>query len=184
MTGRSYALRFTFFLAVLVFAACGSGVDPTLLPDDDGAPPTIEELQARAAAATQTLNEGQWLDFYEFKSPRSVAPRLPYALPLAQLCTETQFIFDVGTKIAKLRALGGLEGDEPLTWKITDVSHDKRFGVVVLDIYHNDQLITDEFHDYLGEVDDGARWVYIEGEWWVEPEDWNKGCHQDRPFQG
>jgi hypothetical protein len=83
-----------------------------------------------------------------------------------------------------LRALAGLTGEESLTWKITDVSHDKRFGVVVMDIFHEDQLLTDEFHDYLGETADGATWVYIDGEWWVEPEDWGKGCHQDRPFGG
>lgn len=171
-------------LLTVVIAACGTGGDPTLLPDDTGPPPTVEGLQARATEATQALNDGRWLDFYEFKSERSVAPRLPYALPVAQLCTKEQFIFDVGTKLAKLRALGGFDGEEVLTWKITDLSHDKRFGIVVLDIFHEDQLVTDQFHDYLGEFADGARWVYIEGEWWVEPEDWNKGCHQDRPFGG
>lgn len=168
-------------LALLV-AACGRGEDPTLLPDDTGPPPTIEGLQARAEAATEALNDGRWLDFYEFKSPRSVRPRLPYGLPAVQLCTKEQFIIDTGTKIAKLRALAGLYRDEPLRWEIVEVTSDDRFGLVRLDIYYEGALVTDQFHDYLGEVEDGARWVYIDGEWWVEPADWDEGCHQDRPF--
>lgn len=168
-------------LALLV-AACGRGEDPTLLPDDTGPPPTIEGLQARAEEATAALNDGRWLDFYEFKSPRSVRPRLPYGLPAVQLCTKEQFIFDTGTKIAKLRALAGLYGDEPLTWEIVEVTSDERIGLVQLDISYEGTLVTDQFHDYLGEAAGGARWVYIDGEWWVEPADWNDGCHKDRPF--
>ncbi len=175
-------LRFTIFLTLLAFTACGTGEDPTLPPEDTGPPPTLEGLQSRAAEATQALNEGRWLDLYKFKSPRSVRSRFPYALPAAQLCTEEQFIFDVGKKIAQLRALVGLEGQEPLNWKIVDVTFDKRIGTVRLDIFHEDDFVTDEFHDYLGEVADGARWAYMRGEWWVEPDDWNKSCHQDRPW--
>lgn len=181
MSGH-YVLRFGFFLTLLALMACGTGEDPTLLPEDTGPPPTHEGFEARAVEATQALNEGRWLDLYKFKSARSVQPRLPYGLPAAQLCTEEQFIFDVGKKIAQLRALVGLEGQEQLTWEITNVSSDERAGTVQLDIFHEGELVTDEFHDYLGEVDDGARWVYIKGEWWLEPEDWNKGCHQDRPL--
>lgn len=178
--------RIALFAALaLLAAACGRGEDPTLLPDDTGPPPTIEGLQARANEATKALNEGRWLDFYEFKSPRSVQPRIPYGLPLVQLCTKEQFIFDTGTKVARLRALAGLYGDEPLKWEIIEVTTDEtneRFGLVRLDIFHEGQLVTDEFHDYLGEAADGARWVHINGEWWVEPADWDEGCHKDRPF--
>lgn len=178
--------RIALFAALaLLAAACGRGEDPTLLPDDAGPPPTIEGLQARANEATKALNEGRWLDFYEFKSPRSVQPRIPYGLPLVQLCTKEQFIFDTGTKVARLRALAGLYGDEPLKWEIVEVTTDKqneRVGLVRLDIFHEGTLVTDEFHDYLGEAADGARWVHIDGEWWVEPADWDEGCHKDRPF--
>ena len=186
MLRRAMARIALFAALALLAAACGRGEDPTLLPDDTGPPPTIEGLQARANEATKALNEGRWLDFYEFKSPRSVQPRLPYGLPAVQLCTKEQFVFDTGTKIAKLRALAGLYGDEPLKWEIveltTDVREDGREGLVRLDISHEGQLVTDEFHDYLGEAADGARWVHIDGEWWVEPADWDEGCHKDRPF--
>ena len=174
---------------VVVLNACGVGEDPTLLPEDTGPPPTLEGLRARATEATLALNENRWIDLYEFKSPRSVRPRIPYGLPAVQLCTQEQFIFDMGNKVARIRALAGLYRQERLTWEIVDVTTKKddatirngdRVGVVRLDIYHEGKLVTDEFHDYLGEVEEGARWVYSDGEWWIEPEDWDEGCHKDR----
>lgn len=179
-TAREVGLPVLLGALALVLVACGTGEDPTLLPEGNGPPPTLEGLRARAADATEALNEGEWLDFYEFKSPRSVKPRIPYGLPAVQLCTQEQFIFDMGTKVALIRALAGLYGQEKLTWKIVEVTMEDRVGVVRLDIFHEDKLVTDEFHDYLGEVEEGARWVYIDGQWWVEPEDWAGGCHKDR----
>ena len=167
----------------LVLLACGTGEDPTLLPEETGPPPTFEGLRARVTEATLALNEDRWLDFYKFKSPRSVKPRIPYGLPAVQLCTQEQFIYDTGTKVAKIRALGGFYRQEKLIWEIVDVSTvegKEREGVVRLNIYHEGKPVTDEFHDYLGEVEEGARWVYIDGEWWVEPVDWDEGCHKDR----
>ena len=173
----------------VVLIACGVGEDPTLLPEDTGPPPTLEGLRARATEATLALNENRWIDLYEFKSPRSVRPRIPYGLPAVQLCTQEQFIFDMGSKVARIRALAGLYRQERLTWEIVDVTTKKddatvrngdRVGVVRLDIYHEGKLVTDQFHDYLGEVEEGARWVYSDGEWWIEPEDWDEGCHKDR----
>ena len=175
----------------LVLTACGTGEDPTLLPEQTGPPPSLEALRSRADEATLALNEDRWLDLYEFKSPRSVRPRLPYGLPAVQLCTQEQFIFDTGTRIAKIRALAGLYRDEKLTWEIVDVKtkegddsvrHGDRIGVVRLDIYYEGKLVTDEFHDYRGEVEEGERWVYIDGEWWVEPENWDEGCHENTLF--
>lgn len=184
-------IRWSVLLAAVavVLIACGVGEDPTLLPEDTGPPPTLEGLRARATEATLALNENRWIDLYEFKSPRSVRPRIPYGLPAVQLCTQEQFIFDMGSKVARIRALAGLYRQERLTWEIVDVTTKKddatvrngdRVGVVRLDIYHEGKLVTDQFHDYLGEVEEGARWVYSDGEWWIEPEDWDEGCHKDR----
>ena len=190
---NSPASRFLVLLGALtlVLTACGTGEDPTLLPEQTGPPPSLEALRSRADDATLALNEDRWLDLYEFKSPRSVRPRLPYGLPAVQLCTQEQFIFDTGTRIAKIRALAGLYRDEKLTWEIVDVKtkegddsvrHGDRIGVVRLNIYHEGKLVTDEFHDYRGEVEEGERWVYIDGEWWVEPENWDEGCHENTLF--
>ena len=190
---NSSASRFLVLLGALalVLTACGTGEDPTLLPEQTGPPPSLEALRSRADDATLALNEDRWLDLYEFKSPRSVRPRLPYGLPAVQLCTQEQFIFDTGTRIAKIRALAGLYRDEKLMWEIVDVKtkegddsvrHGDRIGVVRLDIYHEGKLVTDEFHDYRGEVEAGERWVYIDGEWWVEPENWDEGCHENTLF--
>ncbi len=167
----------------LILTSCGTGEDPTLLPEETGPPPTIEGLRTRAAEATLALNENRWLDLYEFKSPRSVRPRIPYGLPAVQLCTQEQFIFDLGDKLARIRALAELYREEKLIWEIVDVStaeDDTRVGVVRLNIYHEGELVTDDFHDYLGEVEEGARWVYLDGEWWMEPVDWDEGCHKGR----
>lgn len=184
-------IRWSVLLAAVavVLIACGVGEDPTLLPEDTGPPPTLEGLRTRATEATTALNENRWIDLYEFKSPRSVRPRIPYGLPAVQLCTQEQFIFDMGNKVARIRALAGLYRQERITWEIVDVMTKKddatvrngdRVGVVRLDIYHEGKLVTDQFHDYLGEVEEGARWVYSDGEWWIEPEDWDEGCHKDR----
>ncbi len=179
------ALSILLVALTLVLAACGTGEDPTLLPEQTGPAPSLEALRNRAGEATLALNESQWLDLYEFKSPRSVRPRLPYGLPAVQLCTQEQFIFDTGTRIAKIRALAGLYRDEKLTWEVVDVTTKEdqdRIGVVRLDIFHEGKLVTDEFHDYRGEVEEGERWVYIEGEWWIEPENWDEGCHENTLF--
>ena len=169
----------------LVFAACGTGEDPTLLPEDTGPPPKLEDLRARATEATLAINENRWLDLYKFKSPRSVRPRIPYGLPAVQLCTQEQFVFAMGEKTARIRSLAGLYRDEQITWEIVDVTaleDNDRVGIVRMDIYHEDDLVTDQFHDYLGEVEEGARWVYIDGEWWMEPIDWDEGCHDNTLF--
>ena len=175
----------------LLLTACGTGEDPTLLPEETGPPPTLEGLRTRATEATLAINEKRWLDLYEFKSARSVRPRIPYGLPAVQLCTHEQFIFDLGNKVARIRALAGLYGEEKLIWEIVDVRtkegddsirHGDRVGIVRMNIYHEGSLVTDEFHDYLGEVEEGVRWVYIDGEWWMEPIDWDEGCHKDRIF--
>ena len=190
---NSPASQFLVLLGALALAltACGTGEDPTLLPEETGPPPSLEALRSRADEATLALNEDRWLDLYEFKSPRSVRPRLPYGLPAVQLCTQEQFIFDTGTRIAKIRALAGLYRDEKLMWEIVDaktregddsVRHGDRIGVVRLDIYHEGKLVTDEFHDYRGEVEEGEQWVYIDGEWWMEPENWDEGCHENTLF--
>ncbi len=183
----SYAATLTIMLTALAFflAACGTGEDPTLLPEETGPPPKLEDLSGRAAEATLAINENRWLDLYEFKSPRSVRPRIPYGLPAVQLCTQEQFVFTMGEKIARIRSLAGLYRDEQLTWEIVDViaSEDNdRVGIVRMDIYHDGDLVTDQFHDYLGEVEEGARWVFIEEEWWMEPIDWDEGCHDNTLF--
>ena len=191
MNSPASGLSILFGALALALTACGTGEDPTLLPEQTGPPPSLEALRSRADDATLALNEDRWLDLYEFKSPRSVRPRLPYGLPAVQLCTQEQFIFDTGTRIAKIRALAGLYRDEKLTWEIVDVKtkegddsvrHGDRIGVVRLDIYHEGKLVTDEFHDYRGEVEEGERWVYIDGEWWMEPENWVERCHENTLF--
>ena len=191
MNSPASGLSILFGALALALTACGTGEDPTLLPEQTGPPPSLEALRSRADEATLALNEDRWLDLYEFKSPRSVRPRLPYGLPAVQLCTQEQFIFDTGTRIAKIRALAGLYRDEKLTWEIVDVKtkegddsvrHGDRIGVVRLDIYHEGKLVTDEFHDYRGEVEEGERWVYIDGEWWMEPENWVERCHENTLF--
>ncbi len=169
-----------FFLA-----ACGTGEDPTLLPEETGPPPVLDDLRARAAEATLAINENRWIDLYEFKSPRSVRPRIPYGLPAVQLCTKEQFIFDMGEKIARIRSLAGLYRQEQLSWEIVDVKSSEdndRVGTVRMDIYHKGELVTDQFHDYLGVVEEGARWVFIEEEWWMEPINWDEGCHDNTLF--
>ena len=165
----------------LLSVGCGSGEDPTQLKES-GPPPTLDRLKERAVGATSALNQDEWLKFYGFKSPRSIAPRWPYGLPLAQLCTEDQFIFDASSKLAKLRIEAGLQENAKLEWQIAEVESDGRIGTTTLDILHDSQIVTENFHDYLGSFEAGARWFYFDGEWWIEPPDWRSGCHQNRPF--
>ena len=170
-------LAFTTFLS----SGCGSSEDPTQLKES-GPPPKLDRLKERAEVATSALNKDEWLEFYGFKSPRSVAARWPYGLPLAQLCTEDQFIFDVSYKLAKIRLAAGLQENAKLEWHLTDVESNDRVGTTTLDILHDSEIVTNKFHDYFGSFEVGARWFYFDGEWWLEPPDWRSGCHQNRPF--
>ena len=53
----------------LLLAACGTGEDPTLLPEQTGPAPSLEALRNRADDATLALNEDRWLDLYEVQEP-------------------------------------------------------------------------------------------------------------------
>ena len=181
-------IGYTSFLGLMVIAVvpfiaigCGGGEDPTQLKES-GPPPQLDRLKERAVVATSALNEDDWLKFYGFKSPRSIAPRWPYGLPLAQLCTEDQFIFDVSYKLAKLRLGVGLQENAKLEWHIAKVESHGRIGTTTLDILHDSDIVSEKFHDYFGSFEAGARWFYFDGEWWIEPPDWRSGCHQDRLF--
>ena len=174
-------------LAALLLAACGGSAEPTPVAQET-VEPTEEALRQRAEAATTAWNEGKWLDFYAFKSPRSVAPRFPYGLPAVQMCTREQFVLDTGTKMAKLRASVGMGEDEPLSWRITAVSiNDVKTrgyfkGRVYLEILYDGEPIESERNDYFGVSDEGAQWVFIDGEWWLEDENWRDGCHTTKLF--
>ena len=165
-------------LLALLMVGCGGPAVPTPTPIsiEDLASPS-EALRTRTEAATKMWNEGDWLGFYEFKSPRSVKPRFPYGLPAVQLCTKEQFVIDSGTKLAKLRISVGLEEDAPLSWQIDSVFVDGIEGRVDLGILHEGEPIDAEFNDYFGVSTTSAQWIFVDGEWWIEEQNWKEGCH-------
>ncbi len=168
-------------LLLLVFAGCGGGGDPTAYTPGPVVPiGSREELIARAIAATETLNSGEWLDYYDFKSPRSVQPRFPYGLPGVQLCTKDQFIYDTGERLSKLRFDSGIPESETVKWTVLDATIEKNIGWVTMKIEHGGEIVAGDKKDYFGESDKGVRWIFMESNWWQEDEDWQEGCHDQK----
>ncbi|MBM3935085.1 MAG: hypothetical protein FJ319_12435 [SAR202 cluster bacterium] len=166
-------------LIVLLSVSCGSGAEEpgTNAPVHIG---SRDELIARAAEATEKLNTDKWLEFYEFKSPRSVEPRFPYGLPGVQLCTPDQFIYDTSERLAKLKFANGLDETDRVQWSVVDATIDKNIGLVTMSVQNSGQPMAIDKKDYFGENDTGVRWIYLDNNWWQEDEDWLEGCHDQR----
>lgn len=141
-------------LVTLVLAGCsgGAGLTPTPVSPEYA-------LQQRAEAANTALSASKWLDYYKYTSPR-----------FRELCLSGQFATQTGTAMVMLRSLMGIEEDESLKWNIARVTAEDDEGRVFGDILYKGEPI-----DFGGD-DKGTRWVFFDGEWWQEDEDWNEGC--------
>ena len=147
LTAKSLAL--VLFLTAL--AACGSaGTKPTLTATQD--------LEARAVAAYSSALNRNWLNQFQYTSPRS-----------REVCDATSYAARV-TNFADL--VIGLEGasDNPnIEFIVKSVIVEGAEGTVSIGYLLDGEpaVVYDEGK---------RRWVLLDNQWWEEHEAWQDGC--------
>ena len=139
-------------LLILLAAACGdSGAEPT---------PSRPEghLLLRAQQAFGTVSAGNWEAVYQYVSPRA-----------KEFCTAEEHPSRVINYVGIVRGLGGLTEDAPINLRPIVQAVTDNVGIVAINFLSNGtRLVIRE--------DEQFRWVHIDGEWWLENEDWEVGC--------
>ena len=150
MTG--YAAFATMTVAVLL-AAVGCG--------GDGAPVDPEAaLQQRAEAFALAQSGEKWLEVYDFLSPRA-----------KDTCGSGEFAITMGVSMALLRGFMSIDEDESFVLHVSRVSVEDNSGRVWGDLMYRGNPV--EFGE---EEVTGVAWVFADGEWWNDAEEWQDGC--------
>jgi hypothetical protein len=157
-------------LVTLISAGCGGPADSAPPPAQE--PPSTEQaLQQRAEAAVTALNAGDWLGLHELLSPRIRQAKFPFGLEAVQTCPPNQFILEMVTGLADLRAQADLDQEAVLTWSVIGVTvDDKEIGQVYLTVSHDGDPLDSGGNQII------QRWMVRDAEWWHEEEDWRDGC--------
>lgn len=128
--------------------------------------PTVERLRERAQGMAEALNSGDWSRVYEYSSSRSKA-----------VCGEAEFV--EGLKLGMEAVRWEIWEGAFMTFSVADVydtaeAFDRgekgEEGTAKLDwSYMSVPLGADPYVT-------GSRWVWQDGEWWREEENWDAGC--------
>ena len=153
---RKVSVALGLVLLALSLSACG-GTPTPLTPE--------EALTKRAEAAQVEWNRGDWLEHHKYFSPRS-----------REMCTNGEYAASVAATILMVKWSLGIPEDAKLTNNIGRVTVDGDVGRV----YAGGPLLRDGEPIEMGDDWDegeGALWVYVDGEWWEEPDDMEETCH-------
>ena len=121
--------------------------------------PTEASLRLRAERFGDLVGNGKWLDVYRYHSPR-----------FREVSASGQFAVGMGMSMVVVRGFLGIEENEPLTFKVTDVTATGDKGIVKGDLIYKGEPV--EF----GEDTEGDSWVFVVGQWWYEEANWQEGC--------
>ncbi len=141
-------------------------VDTTVQANPPTTSNSLQVLITRADEwATYFTNEN-WLDAHEYLSPRA-----------RNVCKSGDFALSTGIGMSMFRGFLGFQEDDELTFTVKSATVDRDVGIVLIDLGRNGTVI--EFSD----DGDGDSWVFINGQWWVESDDWQDGCNLN-DFEG
>ena len=135
---------------MLLLLSCGGTVSTPLTPE--------EALTKRAEALDLAGSREEWLKAYKYLSPRS-----------REVCANADYAVYMGMGFAMLKGLMGIPEDEKFTISVLRVTVDGDIGRVYHEIKHDGEVL--EF-----EENEGEGWVYVDGEWWQEEDDWETTC--------
>ena len=160
---RKVSVALGLVLLALSLSACG-GTPTPLTPE--------EALTKRAEAAQVEWNRGDWLEHHKYFSPRS-----------REMCTNGEYAASAAATLLMIKWIFGIPEDAKLTINIGRVTVDGDVGRV----YACGPLLRDGEPIEMGvanarnsdDSDEGevGRWVYVDGEWWEEPDDMEETCH-------
>ena len=135
---------------MLLLLSCGGTVSTPLTPE--------EALTKRAESWSLTTSREDWLGAHKYLSPRT-----------REVCKNGEYAVVMGMGIGMLKGLTGMPEDAKLTFSVLRVTVDGDIGRVYSELKHDGDVI--EFGE-----DEGAGWVYVDGEWWQEEDDWETTC--------
>ena len=148
MNSKSIVLALISAAFMLLLLSCG------------GTPLTPEEaLTKRAESANLTITGEEWLETHKYLSPRT-----------REVCKNGEYAVVLGMAFGMLKGFMGIPEDAKITFSVLRVTVDGDIGRVYSEMKHDGDVIE------LGEDDEGAGWVYVDGEWWHEEDDWETTC--------
>ena len=124
-------------------------------------PSEAEFLRARALASILVFNEQDYSAYYEYMSPR-----------FKGICSRAGFVEEAERELATFEEF---LGDAELTFEITAVEVSGTEGRVFAQLYIGGELWVPPVEN------EGEPWVMMNGEWWLEGEDWEEGCPAATP---
>ena len=147
MNSKSIVLALISAAFMLLLLSCG------------GTPLTPEEaLTKRAESANLTITGEEWLETHKYLSPRT-----------REVCKNGEYAVVLGMGFGMLKGIMGMPEDAKITFSVLRVTVDGDIGRVYSEMKHDGDVI--EFGE-----DDGEGWVYVDGEWWIEEDDWETTC--------
>jgi len=179
-TYRKLQHRGLVFLTLLVLTACSGTTPPTAVPfavlstampaptvevasttgpDPAATAGTEEALLARAQEAHQAW--GNWLAIYKYNSPR-----------YRETCKSGDYVVKVGSAMLLLHTFMGIPEDAKIEVRLDKV-------VITVESegrVHSSLLVDGELLEFSEDENTGERWVFLDGQWWAEPEDWREAC--------
>ena len=120
---------------------------------------TEAALLARAQEADQAW--GNWLAIYKYNSPR-----------YRETCKSGDYVVKVGSAMLLLHTFMGIPEDAKIELRLDKV-------VITVESegrVHGSLLVDGELLEFSDDESEGERWVFLDGQWWAEPEDWREGC--------
>ena len=153
MNSKSIVLALISAAFMLLLLSCG------------GTPLTPEEaLTKRAESFSLTTTGEDWLESHKYLSPRT-----------REVCKNGEYALVMEMGFSMLTGFMGMPEDAKLTFSVLRVTVDGDIGRVYSETKHDGDVIELGGEDDTGEgwVED---WVYVDGEWWLEGDDWETTC--------
>ena len=148
-------MRWVPGVALLILAAALAGCEaagPTATSTPE------QGLRIRAEAAYAASLEGDWLEQYQYTSPRS-----------RSVCEFSGYRDRLMNFVDIIRRFMALSEDATVEFRVRDAEEAGAEGTIYIEYFSDGQLIN------VG--DPGRRrWVLLNGDWWEEHEAWRDGC--------
>jgi hypothetical protein len=136
-----------------------------LLLSCGGTPLTPEEaLTKRAESMSLATSNEDWLEVHKYLSPRT-----------REVCKSGEYAVFIGLAMGMLKELMEIPEDGKFTFSLLRVMVDGDIGRV----YSEVKLDNEDWLKVEEEDNEGDGWVYVDGEWWQERDDWETTCGPD-----
>jgi len=98
---------------------------------------------------------------YKYNSPR-----------YRDTCKSGDYLAQMGSAMLLLHTFMGIPEDTKIEVRLDKV-------VITVESegrVHSSVLVDGELLEFSEDENEGERWVFLDGQWWAEPEDWREGC--------